>query len=504
MRWTLVIARGRVASLVAAIGEVLLIASILAPRAAEAQQVQWTQSHVNGPSPRRAHAMAYDSARGVTVLFGGLRDNGPSSGETWEWDGAAWALRQAIGPSPRYGHAMAYDSARAVTVLFGGMSGTYGDGETWEWNGTAWTQRQVSGPSARVYHAMAYDSARGVTVLFGGAGGGGNDTWEWDGATWTQRQVNGPSPRQSHAMAYDSARGVTVLFGGVNVPSGTRNNEIWEWDGTAWSQRQFDPGYPAPYPRDSVAMAYDSARAVTVLFGGENITGIPGTPTFYGDTWEWDGAAWTPHWISGLSPRELHAMAYDSLHSMVVLFGGSDIYNVFNGETWQFGDPGLAAQPTSARACVGASVAFSVTAAGTGPFAYRWRYEDAGAWLDMAEGADIVLGAGTPAAEFFGHSQGSTSGELAVSGMRPLRNHPNVVEFRCVVSSGYGTITSDAATLTICPADFNCDGSRNSQDFFDFLSAFFAATPSADFNHDGVINSQDFFDFLTAFFAGCP
>jgi hypothetical protein len=54
-----------------------------------------------------------------------------------------------------------------------------------------------------------------------------------------------------------------------------------------------------------------------------------------------------------------------------------------------------------------------------------------------------------------------------------------------------------------CAADFNADGSVNSQDFFDFLTAFFATDPSSDFNHDGSVNSQDFFDFLVAFFAGC-
>jgi hypothetical protein len=54
-----------------------------------------------------------------------------------------------------------------------------------------------------------------------------------------------------------------------------------------------------------------------------------------------------------------------------------------------------------------------------------------------------------------------------------------------------------------CAPDFNHDGLLNSQDFFDFNTAFFAGAPSADFNNDGHINSQDFFDFLTAFFAGC-
>jgi hypothetical protein len=40
-----------------------------------------------------------------------------------------------------------------------------------------------------------------------------------------------------------------------------------------------------------------------------------------------------------------------------------------------------------------------------------------------------------------------------------------------------------------------------SQDFFDFVSAFFGA--GVDFNNDGVQNTQDFFEFLVAFVAGC-
>jgi hypothetical protein len=59
-----------------------------------------------------------------------------------------------------------------------------------------------------------------------------------------------------------------------------------------------------------------------------------------------------------------------------------------------------------------------------------------------------------------------------------------------------GTIGGDG-----CACDWNNDENLNSQDFFDFLTAFFAE--NADFNEDGVTNSQDFFDFLTCFFAGC-
>jgi probable HAF family extracellular repeat protein len=44
-------------------------------------------------------------------------------------------------------------------------------------------------------------------------------------------------------------------------------------------------------------------------------------------------------------------------------------------------------------------------------------------------------------------------------------------------------------------------GPAQSQAFFDFVEAFFAG--NADFNNDGVTNSDDFFAFMTSYFAGC-
>ena len=77
---------------------------------------------------------------------------------------------------------------------------------------------------------------------------------------------------------------------------------------------------------------------------------------------------------------------------------------------------------------------------------------------------------------------------------------------RATLTGGTFSITGGfwAVVLPRCDADINNEGVVNSQDFFDFLTAFFASNPLADFNRSGTINSQDFFDFLSAFFNGCP
>jgi hypothetical protein len=296
----------------------------------------WTQKRSIGPLPRFGHAMAYDSARGRAVLFGG-DGGGPLFGDTWEWDGDNWTQMDDIGPSRRSLHSMAF--AGSGTLLFGGQNGAVATADTWLWNGEDWTQLADSGPTSRINHAMAFDSNRSRVVLFGGAGNFPgqlqvlNDTWEWDGQEWTQQEDIGPPARELHVMAYDMARGRVVLFGGPDETGQRSLGDTWEWDGSVWTQVSSFGATPCT----GAALAYKGNA--TALFGGiESLANNPQVGLF-ANTWEWDGKHWALRQDIGPSARWRHAMVYDSQRNHMVLFGGLSERapgpSALLGDTWE-------------------------------------------------------------------------------------------------------------------------------------------------------------------------
>ncbi len=78
--------------------------------------------------------MAYDTATGDLVLFGGGGSAGRLLDDTWTWNGSAWTEHHpAKHPAARYGTSMAYDATARGVVLFGGYNLSADSNDTWIW-----------------------------------------------------------------------------------------------------------------------------------------------------------------------------------------------------------------------------------------------------------------------------------------------------------------------------------------------------------------------------------
>lgn len=456
------------------------------------------------PEQRTSPALVYDSRRGVSVLFGGLTQAFFGSkcdqqtgycGDTWEWDGEQWTERvaladlAAIKPTPRANHAMAYDEARGVTLLFGGAAPRlFGDqdpanDETWTWDGEQWTRMLPPDgappqPAPRADAAMTFSRKLGRVVLFGGQSNLGIDCdgsgtvfcdqlWSWNGAYW--EPIEEPAPQlpapvgRAGAVMVEDAFGNLLLFGGRRTLASAAGDctsaqggcsGVWLFEGRHWRERSGaleDPVRKLASARFDMAMTYDAETGRTLAFGGQSALSneCEGTvlPPAIAEAWQWDGNAWTPvELAAGQSARRGAALVTQSAGPL--LLGGwlSDEANShcdgagepFCEATWSYdagaftsATPVLASAPDARRDAAvallgdGAALIFGGRN-DTGALADAWVL-DAGVWNDASDGAPAarygaVLGydAERDQALLFG---GGTVGEA--SNMCPLCRCPS-------------------------------------------------------------------------------
>lgn len=276
------------------------------------------------------YAMAYDSSRDTTVLYGGNGNGWPYKNSIWEFDGTNWSEKSTANrPNAVYGMAMAYADHISKTILFGGSnSSDVVLAETWQYDGNDWTQlTPLTSPPALANYTLVYDPNSNTTYLFGGNDSTTyfSDVWEFNGTTWNQIDIlpaPPPSARAYHSMAVNSDDNKLYLFGGRDA-TGTELADLWTFDPS--NDLWVDLSVTGPDARYAQGMVYDPTQKMLVLVSGASNSG----DTIYNDTWHYDGSVWT---ISSTPPAApdaaYHTLIYDDNLDTIITFT--------NGETWQY------------------------------------------------------------------------------------------------------------------------------------------------------------------------
>ncbi|MFW9849775.1 MAG: Kelch repeat-containing protein, partial [Candidatus Thorarchaeota archaeon] len=234
------------------------------------------------PVGRAEPGFAYDSSRDQILLFGGMMDINVDArlNDSWIYDynTDTWTeVFPTTAPSPRRAHAVAYDSESDMYILFGGEDGTTRN-DTWVGNpaSNTWTLMSPSvAPPARMAHKMAYDSESDRIILFGGNVKGTNtfffDTWAYDFNTNSWENLTTfpwPQPRGSPSLDYDSESDRIVLFGGSDGSGIWGDTWIFDYNTETWIEQSPST---SPEHRSRHGSAYDSQSDRVVIYGGTKV-----------------------------------------------------------------------------------------------------------------------------------------------------------------------------------------------------------------------------------------
>ena len=199
------------------------------------------------------------------------------------------------------------------------------------------------GPPPTAGHVMVYSKPlQGVLMLHGEAAGPSR-IWLWQGSGWRDLGPLGVTARSLAACTWDGKRKQLLVQGGALSIEKPGGDVDWKVDGRtlAWNGKDWRVVREGgPSPRDHHAMVFDSVRGKVVLFGGGDAD-PSGRADFFGDTWEWDGQTWTRVASTGPPARVHFAMAFDPERERTVLVGGygpdgpDDRTWEWDGKTWE-------------------------------------------------------------------------------------------------------------------------------------------------------------------------
>lgn len=483
------------------------------------------------PPARQAHAMAYDEARGVVVLFGGIgRDtqNQPVAlADTWTYDGEAWIQRSpAHSPGRVSNAAMVYDRDRARVILFGGNHALCATcaappkAETWEWDGSDWTLRSATGPAddRASNPALAYDLDAKRVVLYTGANPSSTlyrgETWLYDPASaqWTNPSLLGPGTGNGFpAMYYDAFRQRRVMyaFGPVVNPSDSPTPAFWEWNGTQWIAALADlagtwQSSQQPFPYGAFASNTWAYNPSTRKGESGLMTVIPpgGGGTWSG-TYTYDGLSATRRLTNNSFGRSNAAQVWDAKRRCMVIFGGQETYpgSPAQGrptnttfERHAAAGPVILDHPWDAAVAPRSALTLRVVAAGDPTLQYRWK----------KNGTPLTDGAGI---------SGAFTSTLAFASIAPGDSGL----YSCQVSNGCASVESRQANVSACAVDLDDGtgtGTRDAavgiEDLIYFLAAFERGDAGVDLDDgtlsgtpDGGVDVADLVYFLVHFEEGC-
>ncbi|MDM8007603.1 MAG: immunoglobulin domain-containing protein [Phycisphaerae bacterium] len=454
------------------------------------------RSPATAPIIRSDCDMAYDSHRGVCVLYGGYYSTYLT--DTWEWDGIEWVQRNpAHTPGRRSGHAMTYDSDLKRVVLYGGFQSEIGQpawpSDLWAYDGDDWVQ--LVGPSdipprespyPTTTPELTYDSTRKRIILVRNQQNtiSSSETYEFDPATgqWSLTvPSNGFTAGYGGAIGYDPGRNQVVHYYGNGGLFGVPK-ETWRYNGTSWAP---DPATTPQMP--FCFMQYDSTRRRNVIFYANYGSLSLYTVSYFDLGMDW--GLLLPNDAPDSPPAFrlfCQAMAYDSKRgAMVAVF--ADYYGAPNHPfiTYEYRyldrvvfDRHPQSQPLSP----GGNVTLTVAAAGHGSLAYQWK----------RNGQNLVDG---PAPGGGGFS-GTTTPVLTLTGVQQADGGI----YTCAVSNACGGALSNGALLgTAVPPDLDTDGDVDGDDLDLFEAcASGPGVPRAtgcegrDFDNDGDVDQSDF------------